>query len=310
MGFLAADKSAFMQKLTILVFFSVLSLIPFSAKANTGLDFLKIEPSAREQAMAGVGVAASSGAAANYFNPALMQNNSPSGALFSQNFWFMDTYASYAATNFNGEKSAVGISLYWLSVRDIPVRSSPTATPDGYFNSQNAALSLSYARQFSDRLTLSLAAKMLYEKIYTDDATGFAGDISALWRLPESPFSFAVAVQNMGSMGTLQAKSSELPTMLRLGAAYALPLSGNDNSLLLELNHVSVFSDESYQALGAEYAFRNFLWLRLGYLLGNDSRSFSFGFGIKYENLVFDYAFVPFTNELGSANVLTLQFFY
>ncbi|WP_041468255.1 PorV/PorQ family protein [Chloroherpeton thalassium] len=286
--------------------------MPFSTQASAGLDFLKIVPSAREQALAGVGVASSSGAAATYFNPALMQNRGISGALFSQNFWFMDTYASYAATNFNGEKSAVGISLYWLSVRDIPVRSSPTAEPDGYFNSQNAAISLSYSRKMSERLTLSLTGKMLYEKIYINDATGFAGDISAAWRLPESPLSFGAALQNMGSMGKLLSESSELPTSFRLGAAYAFLLDGKgkENTLLLELNHVSVFSDDSYQALGVEYAFREFLWMRLGYLLGNDSRSVSFGFGVKYENFLFDYAYVPFTNELGSANVLTLQFLY
>ncbi|NTV47017.1 MAG: PorV/PorQ family protein [Chlorobiales bacterium] len=278
--------------------------------AQTGLSFLKIGPSAREQALANTGVASSTDAAANYYNPALLQSSSGSSILFSQNFWLIDTYSSYAAAQFNGEKSAFGVALNWLSVRDIPVRTSPTDEPDGYFSSQNAALGLSYAHRLSPMLTLAVTGKLLYEKIFIDDALGFAADLSAAARPFGEALTIGATMQNIGSMGKLAQESSDLPTTLRLGAAYRIPLPTMQSNLLLEGGLTTIFSDNSIFSLGTEFGFQEFLWGRLGMVFGNDSRGISAGVGLKYNQFKFDYAFIPFSNELGSASVLTLQFLY
>ncbi|NTW48510.1 MAG: PorV/PorQ family protein [Chlorobiales bacterium] len=280
------------------------------ALAQTGLSFLKIGPSAREQALANAGVASASDASANYYNPALLTSGTGSSLLFSQNFWLIDSYSSYAAVQFNGEKSAFGIALNWFSVQDIPVRTRPTTEPDGFFNAQSAALGLSYAHRLSSILTLAITGKLLYEKIFIDDAMGFAGDISAAVRPMGEKLTIGASVQNIGSMGKLMEESTKLPTTLRLGAAYTIPFPSLQSDLLLEGGLTTIFSDYSIFSLGAEFGFQKFLWGRLGMAFGNDSRGISAGIGLKYNKFKFDYAFIPFSNELGSANVLTLQFLY
>ncbi len=290
------------------VFLSFVSASLFAQE--TGLTFLRIGTTAREQAMANVGTASATGAAANYYNPARLTDGETSAILFSQNLYIFDTYSSFIAAKFKGETASWGISLTWLSVRDIPIRTRATTEPDGLFDSQNAALALSYARSFGKQLSLALTGKFIYEKLFIDEASGYAADISAAYRFEKSPLILAATLQNIGSMNTLREQSTALPTLIRIGAAYPLSLSSLGGTLLLEGNLEHVFSGKTFANFGGEFEFRNQFWIRLGYVFGNDARSLSGGIGIRYGNFNFDYAFVPFSNELGTANLLTLQVSY
>lgn len=210
-----------MRRIFLVSLLLLFSLLLRSAFAQTGLTFLQLGVTAREQAMANVGVASATGAAANYYNPALLNSGEKSVILFSQSLWLLDTYSSYAATAFNYGQSALGFSLTWLTINDIPIRTRPTESPEGTFAAQNLALSASYAYSFSNRFTLALTSKFLYERIFIDDATGVAFDLSGLYAL-SSNFRLAAALQNLGGMNALSSESSRLPTLLRAGAAIRL----------------------------------------------------------------------------------------
>ena len=277
---------------------------------ETGLTFLRIGTTAREQAMANVGTASATGAAANYYNPARLTDGETSSILFSQNLYIFDTYSSFVAAKFKDETASWGVSLTWLSVRDIPIRTRATTEPDGLFDSQNAAIGISYARSFGKQLSLALTGKFIYEKLFIDEASGYAADLSAAYRFEKNPLTLAATIQNIGSMNALRNESTALPTLFRAGAAYPVQLSSLGGTLLLEGNLEHVFSGNTFASFGSEFAFRNQFWVRFGYVFGNTSRSFSGGIGIRYGNFNFDYAFVHFSNELGTANLLTLQVFY
>ncbi|KER11010.1 MAG: hypothetical protein HY22_01210 [[Candidatus Thermochlorobacteriaceae] bacterium GBChlB] len=283
--------------------------VPY-AFAQTGLSFLNIGATAREQSMANTGTASAEGAASNYYNAARLNAGEKSSVMFSQNLWILDTQSSFAGANFNFGKSAVGISLTWFTVSDIPIRgNAPTTDPLGVFTSQNVAAAVSYSRSITDNLALALTGKLLYEKIFVDDALGAAVDVSASFKATKE-LALAATVQNLGGMSALAAQSSRLPTAVRLGGAYALGFSSLESTLLLEANVVSIFSDQTNINLGTEFQFRELLFIRVGYSIGNTSRNFSAGAGIAYSGFKFDYAFVPFSNQLGTANILTLQFHY
>lgn len=111
-------------------------------------------------------------------------------------------------------------------------------------------------------------------------------------------------------MNALREVSTALPTLIRAGVAYPVQLASLGGTLLLEGNLESVFSGKTFSDFGGEFEFRNQFWIRLGYVFGNDARSLSGGIGIRYGNFNFDYAFIPFSNELGTANLLTLQVSY
>lgn len=294
-----------MQRFLFVLFFCS----PLSLSAQTGLSFLQLGVTAREQALANAGTASAQSAAATYYNPALLPFSERSHILFSQSFWLLDTYASYAAASFNYRQSALGVSLFWLTVNDIPIRTRPTLMPEGTFAAHNLVASLAYSRNLTDNFAIALTGKFLFERIFIDDATGFAFDLSGLFRpLPE--LTIGAALQNLGAMNALASEATRLPTLLRFGAAYQLRFSSLESTALLEANLVSVFSDATQLSLGAEFAFRELLWLRVGTMVGNAARTFSAGLGIKWSSFTFDYAFIPFSSQLGSANILTLQFRY
>lgn len=280
------------------------------AAQETGLSFLRVGTTAREQAMANAGVASASGASANYYNPALLCDGEQSAIAFSQNLYVLDARSSFVAAKFKGETSSWGVALTWFSVRDIPIRTRATSEPEGFFDAQNATLAVSYARPFGARLSLALTGKILYEKLFIDEANGYALDVSATYRFEKNPLALAASLQNVGAMNALRSTPSRLPTLLRAGAAYPFALASLDGSLLLEGNVESVFSGKTFLNFGAEFEFKKRFWIRAGYALGNDSRAFSGGIGMRYANFNFDYAFIPFSNELGTANLLTFQVAY
>jgi len=287
----------------------LITLFPLHAKANDGLAFLKLGPTSREQALANTGVASGKGAALNYYNPAWMVGRESSSVSFSQNFWLLDTYSSFVSAAFTEESSAIGVSLAWLSVKDIPVRTSPTLEPIGFINSQNAALGVSYARAVSEKLNLGIGLKLLYEKLYYEDATGYGLDFSSAYAF-SSDLKVGLSLQNVGSMSKLASESSTLPTLLRSGVSYNYHFQSIQSQLLTEISIISVFSETSSVHVGHEFGYNNLFFARIGYIFGNDTRSFSTGFGLNYNNWSIDYAFIPFSNDLGSANLFTIQYNY
>jgi hypothetical protein len=46
-------------------------------------------------------------------------------------------------------------------------------------------------------------------------------------------------------------------------------------------------------------------------LIDNEVRNLTLGLGLEYENVRFDYAYLPFTDGFGNAGqVVSLQYFY
>ncbi len=289
----------------------LLVLVGFShpLMANRGLSFLKIGPSSREQALGNVGVASAVGSAKTFYNPSLLLKAKASSVGFSQHFWLLDTYSANVSAHFKNKASSYGVALHWLSVRDIPFRTSPTSEPVGYFNSQNAALSFAYAKSLSKKLDMGITAKLLYEKLFVDDATGYGVDLSCAYTLT-SEINLGLALQNVGSMSELSQESSSLPTLLRSGISYALSIESLNSHLINEINLVTVFSEQTSVHVGHEFAYNQLFFARFGYVFGNDARSISTGFGIHHNHISFDYAFIPFSNDLGSASILTVEFHY
>jgi hypothetical protein len=300
------------KKLFLLIFITAIFALPSFAQdgTSTGLSFLKLGTTAREQALGETGVASALDASANYWNPSLLVQSPQSSVLFSQNLWIFDTYSSYAAIDINRQNYAIGVAVNWNSINDIQIRSNPTTEPDGLFNANYAAIGVSYARKFAQSFSLAVTGKFLYEKIYLANATGYAVDLSASEKLFNDRLTLGAVVANLGKMGVLEDEASKLPTLARLGGAYQLDLASVQSSALLEANLATVFSGSTHVNLGAELGLKKFIWARAGYQIGNDGRNFSAGIGLLYHFVKFDYAFVPLTNSLGNASLLTVQIQY
>jgi hypothetical protein len=67
-----------------------------------------------------------------------------------------------------------------------------------------------------------------------------------------------------------------------------------------------VDSDEAHLHLGAEAMLHEMFSVRSGYMFNYDSKNFTAGASFTAYEMTIDYAFMPFSNDLGTAHMFTL----
>lgn len=295
-------------------------------------------------ALGGANLATVSGVDALHWNPSGLANmNTKMGeAMFSSQIYIADINVNY----FAGAYKVPNLGTFALSVRalsfgDIPVTtvSNPEGTGET-FSPTYITTGLSYARQMTDRITFGATAKVIYEKIARENATGFAMDFGLSYNVIGSGLQFAVALKNLGPAMTfsgpdleqffqppgtqsgtpqeprnIELEDAELPTALSLGLSYDFRLDKRNNLIAHGTFQNNSFSGDDYN-LGLEYNYDKLFFLRGGYAFSQDNaddRAFtgaSFGAGLRYGvsssfDIAFDYAYRLPTSDRFDAN----QFF-
>lgn len=276
---------------------------------KSGLSFLKLGISGRAVSMGDATSAHVAGAAATHYNPAgvLFATTRSVEFLLMHKEWIQDVRSQFlgASTRLDDE-SALGFSINTATVSDIQIRTRP-GTSEGTFASRDLSFGLSYARSFSDALKLGVTAKYLFEKIFLEEANGFAFDIGAQYRTPLDNLSVGVALTNLGSMSKMRNESITLPAMLRLGPAYAFDLHDFTSKAIIASDVLYSFPGKKvYVNIGGEILFNNVVAARVGYQLGSTARGFSVGAGVRYDMFDVDYGFAPLSADLGSGHTVSL----
>lgn len=293
----------------ILSYILICSALLFSQSAgNSGLSFLKFGFGARNIALADAGTAGSNDLTALYYNPAKLSNSSKSEILFMHNEWIQDIRSEMLGVKsfIFGIPFAVGINV--TSVNDIEIRTK-AGEPEATFNANYFFASLSTAFNLNEDISAGLTGKYLYEGLLSDEATGFGIDLGMNYKTPIENFTASAVVKNLGSMNKLKNESTKLPSEIRIGGEYNLTF----NESKFDVNPVLEFqkyleTDDIHIHLGTEIVYNKLIALRAGYQTGYESRGFTSGLGLKWGNLAFDYAFLPFSLGLGSANLFSLKF--
>jgi hypothetical protein len=279
---------------------------------TTGLAFLKLGASGRSVAMGDAMSAVVSGAAATHANPAALVADVSSGntadILFMHREWFQDTRSEFLAGLAPiGNDDAIGAMLTTTTVSDIEVRLRP-GPPDGTFTARDFAAGLSYARRITPDVRVGLTGKFLYQKIYVDEATGYALDFGALWQTPVDNLTLGGTLANIGSMSKLRNDATTLPALLRCGPGYTLSLPGNNLVLVGAVEYMRILPEKTtYVNAGGEVTFNGLLAGRAGYQFGADARGFSTGLGIHYGKFSLDYAFAKIGADLGDGHTFSIS---
>jgi len=144
------------------------------ANGRTGA-FLRMGVGARAGSLGDAYVAAASGAAALYWNPAgLMQDR---GWRFeaSQRRFALERNFSFAGLIFPiSERSAVGLGWIGFAADGIEARSGNTATPDEYFSDHENALLLSASHRLADWLAIGSTVKAITQSLFNESAHGYS----------------------------------------------------------------------------------------------------------------------------------------
>ena len=115
------------------------------------------------------------------------------------------------------------------------------------------------------------------------------------------------SVTNLGSTLSLATSGKEgsddidLPVTYRFGGSYRQDkYTGAVDAVIVD--------DEFHVNAGGEAALHELFSVRAGYMIGYDTKNFTAGASFKRRNIAIDYAFVPYTDDLGTSHLFNLTF--
>ena len=304
-------------------------------------EYLLIPLSARTAALGSSltgGLSNLSGVEALQANPAALMVNSGTNAQFSRMEYVADVGVNYfgVAQNFGNNNVALTVSFWDFG--DIPLQDedSPELS-NRTFDANNVVIGLTFARQFTDRISAGFTVKGLSESIDNMDASGFAVDGGMTYVVGESGLRFGVSLKNFGpSMGfegagliasvptgdgdtevagEISGLESELPSLLNFGAAYTRQFAG-DVSVTALANFRSRAYDQDQYSLGLEAGYANLFYVRGGAEITSDLdmsfyQGWNVGAGLNFEysgaGLSLDYAYRG-TEYFSGVNLFTVGF--
>jgi len=322
-----------MKKLLYILFFCLplsqveAQLFPTLGGQRAGIStaqFLKIGVGGRATAMADAFTAIADDASGLYWNPAGIVFSKRNEVIFAHNEWVADVKHEFVGGFYKiSDNDAIGISFTSLHMDDMPVTTEfmPFGTGE-YFSFGDVAVALTYSRKMTNQFSFGGSIKYVQETLAKLTMSGIMVDLGTMYWTGLGTTRFAVTITHFGNElspeGEVKLLNGEVksdwqsfspPTMFRIGFAFEPLLTETHRiTTAIQLNHPNDNSENV--SLGAEYAWRDILYLRGGYKLNVDEQSFTAGVGahvsLGIASVSFDYAFAKFT-RLGSSHRLSLM---
>jgi len=275
--------------------------------AADGLAMLKNDHSARAAGMGAAFVSINGDPNAAVYNPAGVVGGAKFTASGGPTFFWdrIRMESGYVAANLASRIYVHG-GIRFAAVDELEGRLYPTTDPYDLFDAHDVSFKGGLAYQISDRITAGFAAGWFIEKIEAWRGSSFNVDVGLL-ASPSDEVNLGASVTNIGPDFMLEKRGLEgsrdipLPTTYRLGGSYRY------ESYLGALDIV-ILDDKFHLHAGGEARLHEQLSLRAGYMFNYDTKSFTAGASFTKRNMTIDYAFVPFSGNLGSAHMFNFTF--
>jgi hypothetical protein len=282
-------------------------LLPLKSHATDGLALLKNDHSARAAGMGAAFVSIGGDPNAVYYNPAIAATFDHFTASFGHTFFWENIRleSGYIASDLASRFHVHG-GIRYAAVSDIEARISPSSEPLTVFEAYDASIKTGLAYRMNDRVAAGIGAGWFLEKIEGWRGWAFNVDLGILVHATEN-LDLGASATNLGGdfrlekTGLVSSRDIALPATYRVGGSYRYRhvLGAIDGVILDDKFHVHT---------GVEAHPHELFMLRTGYMLNYDSRSFSAGASFLHRNMQIDYAFVPYSDNLGSSHLFNFTF--
>jgi hypothetical protein len=285
----------------------VLTMVPSIAAADepgsAGALFLRFGVGARSSAMGEAYAAVAEDASSVFYNPGAMPAVLGTNVTLAHTEYFLSLRYEQAVVTHETTWGTFGFMFTGLYMDDMERRDDlPTVNPLGTFGAYDASFALAYGRYIVPNVAVGVSLKTVYQRIDELSANGFAVDAGIYHVARIEGVKLAATVSNLGSPMKFETEEYALPRYARLGASYEREVAALDGRVLFTFDALFPNDDGVREHIGGEYSYRRMLALRAGYKVGYDSQGATFGFGVTYREVSFDYAFLPVSNELGDSH--------
>lgn len=285
-----------------------LSALLAGEAGSSGFLFLRLGNGARAGGMGEAFVAVADDATGIYYNPAGLASLEGVEINLTHSEWVQDIrfeQVSVANEMFGGVGALSFTGVYYGEMDRYG--DYPSLTPDGTFAPYDLSASCAYAMDVLPNLSAGLSVKLMYEKIDFESATGWAIDAGVSHRTVIEGLTLAASMQNLGPQAKFVEEKFYPPFTLRGGAAYRVDDPWLGGAAILAADALLPNDGELRLHAGLEYTYRSIVSVRTGYKGNYYAQGFTLGVGVRYKNLVFDYAYLPVEFELGDSHRVSLS---
>lgn len=305
---------------------------------TTAAQFLKIGVDARATAMGEAFVAVLGDASATYWNPAGLAWLKYPNLVFTNTEWIAGIKHNYfALTMPTGKFGVLGLSIINLRSGNMEVRTveEPEGTGE-LFSLSDVSVALSYGRQFTDRFSMGIQGKYIYEKLWSMQSSTFAFDIGLLYKTQFRRLKIGMNFKNFGGkmrltgegtrviydidpngsppnvVADLRTEPFEIPLRFQVGISDYIAYTERFK-LLYAIDVVHPNDNNEYINVGGEASLLDLLFLRAGFrglLLRDREGGFSYGAGLKIRRrigaILLDFSYLDF-GRLKNVKRVTLR---
>jgi outer membrane protein OmpA-like peptidoglycan-associated protein len=231
--------------------------------------------------------------------------------LLMHNEWFQDVAMERGVFGVPLGNGGVGLSIDYLYYGSIDAFNLINGFPvaNGTVNANGINGRVGYGFPLEEDFYVGVSAGYLEQTLGGTSQGALNGDAGLLWRNIIPGFSAGLAAQNFGQ----QLNGYSLGTNVDFSLAYKSPIFNQTHSFNVDVD-TNIPTDGGSVAwnFGAEYWLAHVLALRAGEQVSNDRigsglSGLTFGAGVVWEQLQFDYAFAD-NGDLGNSNLFSLTY--
>jgi hypothetical protein len=184
-----------------------------SKVGTTAANFLTIPVGPRATGMGGAFVAVSDDATSAFWNPGGLSRTPRTELAITHAEWLVNTDLNWIGLVFKmDENNAVSLAINQLDYGQEEITNHLAQDGTGEFwKAQDISISLSYARNLTDRFSIGLTAKYISQTIWNESATAWALDVGLLFFTPLEGLRLGMNISNFGTEMKLDGDDLLLP---------------------------------------------------------------------------------------------------
>jgi len=297
-----------MRKLSVLFLgFALSSGIAFADGGKDALPFVRIPRNAVTLGMAGAGTSSSQSIAwSSFSNSAVIPFFAGKGDIgASYGLWAPKTNKT-SDINLGGaykisDKFGISIGGAYQMGQEYEQLSS-SGVPSGTFRPTEMLVNVGAGFLLTDNLSAGVNLRYASQKISSSTLNGFGVDAHVLYHIGSANIS--LGVNNAGPKVSSTSGDKFFPaSSANLSGSYDYEIDGQ-NSILGALDLDYFFSGNFTAALGAQYAYKDRVFVRAGFHYGAEEAIIptfaSLGAGFKYEGFKIDLSFLLANENIGN----------